>query len=56
MSNATHKYLHITRGTQKISGFTVTGFTLNTAGTANTKYSVASGVIADEDYTLQLLL
>lgn len=49
MDNMTHRYLHLSRGTQSISGFAISGYTLNTAGAAALSYAVALGVIADED-------
>jgi hypothetical protein len=44
-----HKYLHLTRGTQKISGGAISGFTLLTATDAGVTYGLASTTIADED-------
>lgn len=45
-----HKYLHSTQGTKKVSGFAISGYTLEN-GTANSmvQYAVASGVVSDED-------
>lgn len=49
MPEATHKYMHLTRGTQTVSGMAISGYTLSTAGASALSYTVASGVIADED-------
>ena len=54
MDNAVHKNLHITRGTQYVSGLSVTGYSLSTNGTAALQYAVSSGVIADEDLFLSI--
>lgn len=44
-----HKRLHNVDGTQIVSGFSASGYTLNTDSDAGVTYAVASGVIADED-------
>lgn len=55
MGNFEHYYNHTTRGTQVISGFAASGYTLststnNTAASPNAlDYAIASGVILDED-------
>lgn len=49
MDNATHTYLHLTRGTQLVSGLVPSGYTLNTSGATAVSYAVSSGVIRDED-------
>lgn len=49
-----HKYLHLTHGAQKISGGSITGYTIATATDAATTYGLSSMVIADEDIFLTL--
>jgi len=49
MSNATHYYLHNTRGSVLVSGGAISGYTLNAAGATNLAYAVAGGTLADED-------
>jgi hypothetical protein len=44
-----HYNLHFSRGCQWISGFDLTGYTLNTDSDAAVTYAIAAGVIADED-------
>ena len=44
-----HRYLHETHGTQYISGLTISDYTLESSLANSTKFSVASGLIADED-------
>jgi len=52
MDNAVHKNLHLTRGTQLLSGVVPSGYTLNTNGLANTSYAISAGQVADEDLIL----
>ncbi len=49
MPDATHANLHLTRGTQILSGFSISSYTLNASGYENLSYQVESGVLADED-------
>lgn len=52
MADATHRYLHLTRGTQLVSGCVVSGYgTLPATGT-NIRWASSSGTIADEDLSL----
>lgn len=44
-----HKNLHFTQGTRKLSGFGLSGFSLNTDTDDAVKFGVATGQIADED-------
>lgn len=44
-----HRYLHETHGTQYISGLNITDYTLESSLANSTKFSISSGVIADED-------
>lgn len=44
-----HRVLHNTQGTKKVSGFALSGYTLNTDSDAAVTMQIASGVIADED-------
>src|SRR5574343_623571 len=44
-----HRYLHETHGTQYISGLNITDYTLESSLANSTKFSVTSGLIADED-------
>lgn len=44
-----HRNLHLTRGTAIVSGFALSGYTLNTDSDAGVTYAIASGIIADED-------
>ena len=52
MPNATHLYLHTTRGTQLFSGCKLSGITLTTLGAANINWAMSAGSIADEDLIL----
>ena len=54
MSNATHNNLHTTRGTQLLDGCVASGYTLNTAGSANVNWTTTDGNIADEDLVLSV--
>lgn len=45
----THQYLHESQGTVFISGFGLSGFTLDTASDAAVTFGVANGQIDDED-------
>ena len=54
MSNATHKNLHLTRGTQLLNGCVATGYTLNSGGDANVNWTTTGGNVADEDLTLSV--
>jgi len=54
MSNATHKNLHLTRGTQLLNGCVATGYTLNAGGSANVNWTTTGGNVADEDLTLSV--
>lgn len=57
MSDATHENLHLTQGTKVISGFDISGYTLEAGGASNLSYAIASGVLADEDlYTTMPIL
>ena len=47
-----HRRIHSVDGTQIVSGFTASGYTLSTDSDAAVTYSVTSGVIADEDIQL----
>jgi hypothetical protein len=49
MDSITHQYLHSTRGTQLVSGCTMSGYTLNTTTNDANAWGMSSGVIADED-------
>lgn len=49
-----HRNLHLTRGTQKISGGAITGYTVNTSTDAAITYGIDAAVIADEDLFLSL--
>jgi hypothetical protein len=49
MDRGTHKRLHDADGTRIVSGFAISGYTLNTASDAAVSYAIASGVVADED-------
>lgn len=49
MDWATHLRLHSTDGTKIVSGFALSGYTLNSQTDAATTPDVASGVLADED-------
>ncbi len=51
MDNATHSYLHRTLGARFISGFTISGYTLNTATDDAVTIGMENGVFADEDLT-----
>ena len=44
-----HRYLHETHGTQYISGLSIADYTLESSLVNSTKFSISSGVIADED-------
>jgi hypothetical protein len=44
-----HKNLHFTQGTRRLSGFGLSGFSLNTDTDDAVKFGVATGQIADED-------
>lgn len=44
-----HERLHAVDGTQVISGFAAAGYTLATTSDAAISYSIASGIVADED-------
>jgi hypothetical protein len=44
-----HLYLHNTRGTQYVSGATISGYTITTTTDAACSYGISSSVIADED-------
>jgi hypothetical protein len=44
-----HRYLHETHGTQYISGLNITDYTLESSLANSTKFSITSGLIADED-------
>lgn len=54
MSNATHKNLHLTRGTQLLNGCVASGYTLNAGGAANVNWTTTGGNVADEDLTLSV--
>jgi hypothetical protein len=45
----THLRLHEVDGTQTVSGFGISGYTLTTQSDAAVSYAIATGVIADED-------
>jgi hypothetical protein len=49
MDWATHLNLHSTQGTKVVSGFAMTGYTLNSDTDADISPDIASGVLADED-------
>lgn len=51
MDAATHKNLHQTRGSQIVSGFGISGYTLSptSPSDAANDFDVATGVVADED-------
>lgn len=51
MSNATHRYLHLTQGTKLISGCVIDPLSYTPAGTtlAAISYGVSSGTLQDED-------
>lgn len=49
MSNATHKYLHDTRGTQLLTGGVATGYALNSATANAINWTTTQGTIVDED-------
>jgi hypothetical protein len=49
MPNATHKYLHDTRGTQLLTGGVATGYALNSATANAINWTTTQGTIVDED-------
>jgi hypothetical protein len=49
MDSVTHRYNHLTRGTQAVSGMQVSGFTLNLDTLAAVSIAISNGTIADED-------
>ncbi len=49
MANATHKYLHDTRGTQLLTGGVATGYALNSATANAINWTTTQGTIVDED-------
>ena len=44
-----HEYAHTTFGTQALTGFAISGYTLNTSTDAGVTYAIASGTVVDED-------
>jgi hypothetical protein len=52
MDNATHKYLHLTRGTVLQSGCAISGYTLNASGAANVNWTTTQGTLFDEDLSI----
>jgi len=57
MDWATHSYLHDTRGTQYVSGFAATDYTITGDGNSNSdaQVGIQGGVIADEDIYLTIV-
>jgi hypothetical protein len=47
-----HEYAHTALGTQAVSGFAISGYTLNTSTDAGITYAVATGKVVDEDIRL----
>lgn len=53
MAPATHKNLHLTRGTQLLSGCIASGYSIGDVG-ANLAWTTSAGVVADEDNELSV--
>lgn len=49
MDNAVHKNLHLTRGTQLVSGIAISGYTLAGTTLAAVTYGTTAGTLHDED-------
>ena len=54
MDRVVHKYNHLTRGTQLVSGCELTGYTLNSITNTDKIFGITEAKIADEDLFLTL--